>query len=689
VDEQQSDTRVKQRDYLLRIAGAINSRLDLPEVLSQVIHYATEITNGRAGIIALRQPDGNYNVVAASRLEPTHYHYLRPLLKQLPATTGAALDTPQAGEWDSPQVEAELERLAERVPGSFNQVTALPLKVKDDSLGILLVFRSEGAALFTPIDQELLGAFADQAAVAIQNAHLYATLAEQAGELQLLYDFSTSMLQADTAEEAAAAAARHAQEVGASQWAIVLYGEGQAASVVAPGDFHPDDHLLDELRAAGGRFDGDKPRLWPNLLARDDAPAALRDMGLPAAAAFPVTGEGQLLGTLWTATEEPGQYDPDSVRLLHTFARFLGLALDKFHLIGRLETRERQLSRVVERNPAGVLLLDGDGRITLHNPVAASLAGSADLGGRVLAEALGLEDELGSPLPIALPGGEESVTVQGFRRQSAGGRGPYLQVTVSRLAAGQPGFVASLVDLTALRRTEDAKSIFIAGLSHELKTPLALIRGYAETLRFPEARQDQALYDDSLDIILEETNHLTEMVDQMLLAARLQAGVLTLDLHEIAVQPFVERIVAAFRQAYPDRAWDVKIDGALPEISGDPVRLREVLHNLLSNAVHYSPAGSRVEVAAAPAGQGLRLLVRDEGIGISAENRERIFQRFFRASDRADGTGLGLYLSRAIVEAHGGRIRVESELGRGSTFIVELPQRPPKESSQSIGQGSP
>jgi signal transduction histidine kinase len=199
-------------------------------------------------------------------------------------------------------------------------------------------------------------------------------------------------------------------------------------------------------------------------------------------------------------------------------------------------------------------------------------------------------------------------------------------------------------------------------------------RGFAETLRYPHVRADDALAEDALDVILTETEHLTELVDRLLAAARLEAGLLRLELDDLDPGPLVDRVAEEFRRAHADRVWEVDVADRLPVVRADPVRVREVLHNLLSNAVKYSSPGSRVQVRAAATEAGeLAIAVADEGIGIGAAERPHVFERFYRASDRAEGTGLGLYMSAAIVAAHGGRIDLDSEPGRGSTFVVVLP----------------
>jgi len=681
------DYRLLQRDYLLQIARAMTARLDLREVLALVIRYAVEITNGRAGVIAMRQADGRFEVVAGYGLEEQYLDSLHPLLERVPRL----LPPDEPAAWNTPQLERRLRLLASHLPKSFAQVLALPLAMHDELIGVLFVFRSAGAAMFTPLDTQLLTAFADQAAIAIQNANLYAEMAVQAGELRHLYDFSVSILRASDRKTALELTTEHAAIAGPSEWLAILRWDvaserfveriyrgrvperlGEAALAT-----------LDEPSRALLQREA-PPQIIANLSEDETAPAVLRRAGFRSAVGVPIRGATRPLGVLWAASIRSNAYSPADVRLLITFTQYLGLALDRFNFLERLAARERQLATVVEHSPVGMLLLNVNGRVVVQNPVLQTLTGwpQEALARVQVGDLLQLEDETGRQIPVPLPSGETPVTIQGYLRRHAGTRGAYVQVTITALlsAAGTvEGYVANVVDLTAYKESENAKGAFLAGLSHELKTPLALIRGFAETLRYPQVHQDEKLYHESLDVILTETDHLTEMVNQLLQAARLQARALTLDLDQVALGPLLHKLVEEFRQTYPTHLWQVEVADELPTITGDPMRLREVFQNLLSNAVKYSDPHSLIRVEAAPTRGGVRASISDEGVGIAPENQQRLFQRFFRASDRADGTGLGLYMSKAIVEAHGGTIGVESEPGQGSTFTVELPRSPARE----------
>ncbi|NLF10195.1 MAG: HAMP domain-containing histidine kinase, partial [Anaerolineaceae bacterium] len=228
-------------------------------------------------------------------------------------------------------------------------------------------------------------------------------------------------------------------------------------------------------------------------------------------------------------------------------------------------------------------------------------------------------------------------------------------------------------------QAEEMKSTFVSVVSHELKTPVALIKGYAETLRRDDAQWDRDTLREGLDVIGEEADHLTHLIDDLLEASRIQAGGLKLQPTDVHLPRLAEKVVDAFRTQTQVHEFELDFPADFPPVWGDPERLREVVANLVSNAVKYSPAGGKVWVGGRVDRAGVTVYVADKGIGIPAEEQDAIFDRFYRVESglqrRTEGTGLGLYLVKAVVEAHGGRIWVESAPDRGSIFIFTLPRR--------------
>jgi two-component system, OmpR family, phosphate regulon sensor histidine kinase PhoR len=240
------------------------------------------------------------------------------------------------------------------------------------------------------------------------------------------------------------------------------------------------------------------------------------------------------------------------------------------------------------------------------------------------------------------------------------------------------GAVVVLHDVTELRRLERVRQDFVANVSHEFKTPLTAIQGFAETL-LAGALDDAQNNRRFLGIIRDHAARLARLTDDLLKLARIEAGKLEVEFRPVDVTEQIERCLetTSLKAGRKDIALETRIPSALPLVRGDAGLLREVLQNLLDNAVQYSSPGGHIEVQVVAAPKEAVITVADTGIGIPLADQERIFERFYRVdaarSREAGGTGLGLSIAKHIVEAHGGRLWVESEVGAGSRFSFSIP----------------
>jgi signal transduction histidine kinase len=228
-----------------------------------------------------------------------------------------------------------------------------------------------------------------------------------------------------------------------------------------------------------------------------------------------------------------------------------------------------------------------------------------------------------------------------------------------------------------LSELDRLKSEFVSMVSHELRTPLGLIKGYTGTLLAPDTGLDANTREEFLQVIDEETDRLTELVTNLLDMSRIEAGSLHVDLQPTRLEGLVRASADRLQTREPGRTLHLDLPERLPLVLADTRRIIQVLDNLLTNAVRYSPEDSPIALAARTEDGVVEVTVRDQGLGIPADKREQVFEKFFRVdpSDtrRFAGTGLGLAICRGIVQTHGGTIGVESEEGQGSTFTVRLP----------------
>jgi two-component system phosphate regulon sensor histidine kinase PhoR len=344
--------------------------------------------------------------------------------------------------------------------------------------------------------------------------------------------------------------------------------------------------------------------------------------------------------------------------------------------IRTLTDERNRSSAILGSMVEGVAVVTGDERILYCNWAFEQILelpeGSSQ--GRTLVEALRQADlvALGRQ---ALSGVEEltgEVEVGTVRRRN-------FSVTAAPVrAAGANGAVLVLHDITELRRLERVRRDFVANVSHEFKTPLTAIQGFAETL-LSGALDDKANRKHFVEIIREHARRLARLTDDLLKLSRIEAGRLELEIRPIRVEALVSGCVETARLNAKSRGLQIVVDlqQNAPAVRGDGAQLGEVLQNLLDNALQYTPSGGQIEVKARANGHNIVFTVTDTGIGIPESDLERIFERFYRVdaarSREAGGTGLGLAIARHIVDAHGGRIWVESAVGQGSRFHFSIP----------------
>jgi two-component system phosphate regulon sensor histidine kinase PhoR len=347
--------------------------------------------------------------------------------------------------------------------------------------------------------------------------------------------------------------------------------------------------------------------------------------------------------------------------------------------IRTLTDERNRSSAILGSMVEGVAVVAGDERILYCNWAFEQILelpeGSSQ--GRTLVEALRQAD-LVDLVRQALPGGEEvtgEVEVGTVRRRN-------FSVTAAAVrAAGTNGAVLVLHDITELRRLERVRRDFVANVSHEFKTPLTAIQGFAETL-LSGALEDKANRRRFVEIIREHARRLARLTDDLLKLSRIEAGRLELEINPIRVETLVNGCIETTRLKAQAKRIEVRVelDKGAPALRGDGAQLGEVLQNLLDNAVQYTPEGGQIEIKSHSNGHNVTLSVIDTGIGIPESDLERIFERFYRVdaarSREAGGTGLGLSIARHIVEAHGGRIWVESAVGQGSRFHFSIPSIP-------------
>ena len=341
------------------------------------------------------------------------------------------------------------------------------------------------------------------------------------------------------------------------------------------------------------------------------------------------------------------------------------------------EERERA-ERVLAHVGDGVFLVDRDGVIRLWNPAAEAITGlrSDALCNRPAAEMIPGWDEIATRVPVARrPGDVDDASSAETVPLEIDGREVWLSIVGVTLG---DGIVYAFRDVTRERRLEELRSQFVATISHELRTPLASLHGAALTLLDREHDLSGQTRRDLLDMISVQSKRLADLVEEILLTGQLDSGSLRVVTEPFDPEELVWSAAAAARlRVGDDTTIDVSIPAVLPKVAGDPGRTRQVLTNLIDNAIKYSPQGGRIELLVEADGGYARFAVRDEGLGIPLGEQKRIFEKFYRLDPDhrrgIGGSGLGLYICRELVRSMNGRIWVESDPGKGATFTFELP----------------
>jgi two-component system phosphate regulon sensor histidine kinase PhoR len=356
----------------------------------------------------------------------------------------------------------------------------------------------------------------------------------------------------------------------------------------------------------------------------------------------------------------------------------------------RTLTEERNLSAAILGSMVeGVAVVNATERLLFANQGFAEILGldAPPQSGSALVEVV-RQTELLEAVRKVLKGEPrvEAEIVTGTLRQH------FFAVTVASVRAAETsGAVIVLHDITDLRKLERVRRDFVANVSHEFKTPLTAIQGFAETL-LAGALDDPQNRRRFLEIILEHSRRLARLTDDLLKLSKMDADRLELEIRRLSVTQFVESCIETTQRpaAEKDLRISVILQEHLPDIAGDRRRLAEVLQNLLDNAIQYTPAGGQIMVSAAADGDEITITVSDTGIGIPQADQPRIFERFYRVdvarSREVGGTGLGLSIAKHLVEAHGGRIWVDSEIGNGSQFHFTVPIFDPESAASRPGR---
>lgn len=727
---EQTKRRLLESNALFEIGKGLTSVLQLDELLQLVVDSVMRIIpDANKSVIHILDPAGEKLLAKASSEGKLAAGAERPL-RVGEGIAGWAVRQREAIY--VPNIDNDPRFVALSPEAAYKSLLVVPLMVGDKVFGTLSLDSSEVNA-FTPDDERLLATLASQAAIAVENAQLYEEirrfnleleqriqertreLAEEKERMEALYAIARELsasLDIDKVLERALTTVSEA--VGARQGSVLLLDRasnilirravlGRDKPLLQDGEVTP---FKPGVGLAGWVLEHVQPVILGDV-TRDERwlPDRSEETEVRSLIAVPLAVEGgDVYGVLIVSDSRVDYFTEAHLKLLLAAASQVATALnnatlyqyvsEQAALLGQaLRSQQEETSKseaIVQSIADGVVVNDAHGVILLVNTAAEHILGRS-------AESV-LGQDVRTVFEVFSPAGREEA-LAGIESLMASAVSPdckpetvqTMLETADRVVSAHLapvvakgdeflGIVTVFRDITKEAEADRAKRKFITGISHELRTPMTSIKGYTDLLYkglVGDVNEEQRKF---LSTIKSNADRLTALINDLIDLAQLEEGPGKLDLKPVQMEEIIREAIDLWRRPIEEKGLTLEVDVAegLPEVRGDRERIARVLTNLLSNAYQYTLPGGRIALSVSPGEGVLRVDVTDTGIGIAPEDQDRVFDRFYRADhpvvqQESDGAGLGLALARMFVEMHGGRLWVDSELGRGSTFSFTLP----------------
>jgi PAS domain S-box-containing protein len=395
--------------------------------------------------------------------------------------------------------------------------------------------------------------------------------------------------------------------------------------------------------------------------------------------------ENRYYGVVWAGFEQPRMFSDSDVRFVTTLAGQAALAVANAHLFLSVEASRRQLKAILNSTPDPVLVTDHNNRLLLTNRAAAVALGQTE---DTTSSDIGRQTEQVVKLRPLLALLESTTTENQSAEIVLADKRTYLATASSVIVEGQQiGRVCIMRDVTHFKELDTMKSEFVATVSHDLRSPLTLMRGYATMLEMVgELNEQQQGY---VKKIISGVENMSRLVNNLLDLGRIDLGV-GLQVENVSVLDIIERATSALQLQAAQKNIDLSVEFSkdMPHaVEADQALLHQAVYNLVENAIKYTPDHGRVTIRTLSQPGYLTFAIEDSGIGIVADDLPRLFEKFYRGKQREaraqHGSGLGLAIVQSIAINHGGKVWVDSVVGKGSTFYLQVPLTQPKESKSA------
>jgi len=657
-------------DALAELAKAITSELKLDEVLRQSLDMAMSLTEaGEAAIWLVDDQTGELFLEAEHGIEDEEIKRLR-----LPVTDSLAGEVIRTGKPVRASREKDGEPIKIKTGYLVEALLYAPLTLGGVTFGVLAAAHRVPDLQFTDHDERLLTGIADFAAIAVQNARLYEAtdkaLARRVEELAALNELShavTATLNLDTVHKVLIEQVRKRWEVEAA--ALWLVDEGtQAITPYAGAEegseditrqvFKPGEGIIGEVVLSG-------EAIAHHAVESEAAPSGQTPMVTRAKsmACVPLKISNQVIGVLALINRRKGFFSDADLAKLQGFAHPMAVAIENARLYAQSEFERAIIHATADTLPQPLMIVGHRGEHVLSNDAAAALLEAVQRAGG------GEGTDQSSELDQLLEGLSHGL---GRTTEIAVGDEHYL-ATVSH--APKVGTITVMQNITHKRQLEQAQSEFVDALSHDLRTPLASIKGFAQMVEMSQSLDEAGAQ--FLKRIVQTTERMLGMVDQLLNIALLTRSPQTKRKPcELGLE--VATAVSDLEGAALARSveLDVELTGEPYKIMGDAQRLYRSVLNLVSNAIKFSPENTTVLTTIAFCDKGVRIQVRDQGPGIPEDELPYVFDKFYRGKKEPGselGLGLGLAMVRATVEAHDGEVSAQNAKDGGAEFTILLP----------------
>ncbi|MBI5960443.1 MAG: GAF domain-containing protein [Chloroflexi bacterium] len=685
------------RDVML----AMEATMDRAAILSELNRAITDTLHFDRGLVMLCHPKDQTLIFAtATHKLPDAHNQL--VLEQIQIELENTENDPLIVPWLKGQpvfVEDPQPYLTSRFQWviktlGFRLFYSVPLKIGNRLTGVLIIDNSPTGRAITLEQRTLLEALAAHIAITLESARLYQLTDEQLDarvrELEILSRIDRELNYTLSVERVFNLLLDWALRFTNSHAALLALVDCDKASM----------EFITAYGYPPGVWENLRGKIWPfsqgitGRAARNGQAENVSDVTLDpdyveimpmtrSQLSVPVLREDCPVAVISLESPTPGAFSTANLEFVQRLAARASVAVANAHLYDETRRERQKLELILSNTADAVVVVDNDGNLVLVNQAAMAafhLPPKDRYAGRPFIDVF----EFTRLAPL-------------YERAVASHQGMVEELTlpdnrtlhVRIVPEPEVGWSIVMHDITPFKETDKLKNELLATTSHDLKSPLTAIGGYVELIQMTNPLNEHG--QEYLQRVRGAANHMRQLIDDLLDMARIESGI-TLRYSRVKLLELVNVLADQFQPQLTEKAMslEVQVPSDLPIIPADEGRLKQILTNLISNAIKYTPPEGHVWVRAEPSGQAAKIAVQDDGLGISPEDQAHIFTRFYRVrtpeTESIDGTGLGLSIVKSLVERHGGQIGLESRLGAGTTVFFTLPLTQPTESEWLNGR---